>query len=143
MKPSQALLSLLEQHARLRDLAGAALSAAARRLAADGPTSAFHQSIVDLRRALAEHNVCEEAFLSPMLHADTTMGAARVKRMMEEHVAEHAAFRAAIQGDDLEVARGLPDLVEELEAHMQAEERTFLSPAVLRDAAQGPRGNGP
>ncbi len=136
MKPSQALLSLLQQHARLRDLASAALSAAARRLAGDRPSSEFHQSIVDLRRALAEHNVCEEAFLDPLLRADKTVGAARVRRMMEEHIAEHAAFSAALEGDDLEVARGISDLVEELDAHMQAEERTFLSPAVLRDDAE-------
>ena len=106
---------------------------AAHLLAGGTRTAAFHQALVDLRGALLEHNVCEEAFLQPLLAAEPAAGAARVKRMMEEHVAEHAAFVGALEGDELEVARRIPDLIEELEAHMQAEERTFLNLAVLRD----------
>jgi len=68
MKPNEALIELLQQHARLRDPAGMALDLAARLLAGE-PARGFHQAVSDLRRALAEHNVCEEAFLGPLLRA--------------------------------------------------------------------------
>jgi hypothetical protein len=54
--------------------------------------------------------------------------------MLEEHVAEHAAFWDLLAGPASEVAARMDELLEELDAHMAAEERTFLSPLVL-DAA--------
>ena len=51
--------------------------------------------------------------------------------MLEEHAGEHVAFQAALTGTDHEVAAGMADLCEEVDAHMAAEERTFLSPGVL------------
>jgi hypothetical protein len=53
--------------------------------------------------------------------------------MMEEHRAEHAVIRAALTGTDRDVAHRVADLRELVEAHMAAEERTFLSRGVLRD----------
>ena len=46
-----------------------------------------------------------------------------------------AAMRGALAGEDLDVAPRVADLVEELIAHMDAEERTFLHPAVLHPHA--------
>ena len=51
--------------------------------------------------------------------------------MLEEHVAEHAAFRELLVGTAEDVAARMDDLVDELDAHMAAEERTFLNAAVL------------
>jgi hypothetical protein len=53
--------------------------------------------------------------------------------MLEEHVAEHAAFWELLSGTQAEVAERIGELAEELDAHMAAEERTFLSPVTLRD----------
>ena len=53
--------------------------------------------------------------------------------MLEEHVAEHSAFWDYLKGTRGEVADKISDLAEELDAHMAAEERTFLSPVTLRD----------
>ena len=51
--------------------------------------------------------------------------------MLEEHVAEHAAFWEMLTGSTVEVAARMDELIDELDAHMAAEERTFLSPLVL------------
>ncbi|MEO8702775.1 MAG: hypothetical protein ABI867_22210 [Kofleriaceae bacterium] len=53
--------------------------------------------------------------------------------MLEEHLAEHAAFWELLCGSRAEVAGRIEELAEELEAHMVAEERTFLSSATLRE----------
>jgi iron-sulfur cluster repair protein YtfE (RIC family) len=141
MTPSQTRDKLLQQHARLRELMSAAAKLAARLLAAGAVDAAatdealleFRGAVQDLRAAVAEHNETEEAILAPVLRAADAWGPLRVDRMIEEHAAEHAAFRAALAGDELDVAERMGDLAEELDAHMAAEERTFLSAAVLRD----------
>jgi hypothetical protein len=53
--------------------------------------------------------------------------------MFEEHAAEHASFREAMTGSALAIAARMAELAEDVDAHMAAEERTFLSPGVLRD----------
>jgi hypothetical protein len=53
--------------------------------------------------------------------------------MFEEHVAEHAAFWVLLSGTRAEVAARIEELADQLDAHMAAEERTFLAPATLRD----------
>ena len=58
-----------------------------------------------------------------------------IDRMLEEHVGEHAAFWEALAGSPDGVALRIDDLVDELDAHMAAEERTFLSPLVLHPEA--------
>ena len=71
--------------------------------------------------------------MGPLLHNSPDWGAVLIDRMLEEHVAEHSAFWERMSGSVHEVAARIDDLVEELESHMAAEERTFLSPAVLRE----------
>jgi iron-sulfur cluster repair protein YtfE (RIC family) len=85
-----------------------------------------------LRFDFAEHNATETALVRPLLHRSPTWGAVLVDRMFEEHVAEHAAFWAMLAGSAADVAEHMDDLVDELDAHMATEERTFLSPGVLR-----------
>jgi hypothetical protein len=58
---------------------------------------------------------------------------AALPRMREEHVAEHAAFWELLSGTPDDIAARIDDLVEEIDAHMLAEERTFLSPVTLQD----------
>jgi hypothetical protein len=61
------------------------------------------------------------------------VGSLLVDRMLEEHVAEHAAFWEILSGTRGEIADPIDDLADEIDAHMLAEERTFLSPVTLRD----------
>jgi iron-sulfur cluster repair protein YtfE (RIC family) len=133
MTPNETRQHLLRQHGWLRELLNEARALAAQLV--DGkPVEDPLAKIIDrLARTLAEHNAAEEAILEPILRDADAWGPVRVKRMFEEHTGEHAAFRAALVGDTPTVAARIADLAEELEAHMDAEERTFLSPAVLRD----------
>lgn len=142
MNPSEARQKLLQQHVRLRELVSEAGGLAARLLVvarelgdvvAGSVLLEFRQAIHGLQEAVAEHNACEEAVLEPVLRGADAWGPLRVERMFEEHKAEHAAFLNALSGDELDVAARFAELAEDLDAHMAAEERTFLSPAVLRD----------
>jgi iron-sulfur cluster repair protein YtfE (RIC family) len=93
----------------------------------------FREAVSALASTLARHNLHEEALLEPLLLLGDEMAPARVARMREEHAGEHAALRVALAEEDLAtLAAALPDLAEELRAHMEAEERTFLHPQVLR-----------
>jgi iron-sulfur cluster repair protein YtfE (RIC family) len=89
-------------------------------------------ALADLRLDFADHNQTETALVRPLLHDSPNWGALLVDRMLEEHVAEHAAFWKLLAGTAADVAAHMDELVDELDAHMAAEERTFLSPAVLR-----------
>jgi iron-sulfur cluster repair protein YtfE (RIC family) len=133
MEPSQARSLLLDQHNRLRRLLTEIQAVADRVLEGEGVTAELQERLGELRRAFAEHNTSEESLLEPILRLDFAWGPARIERMMEEHTAEHVSFREALAGPDLEVASRMRELIEDIDAHMAAEERTFLSPGVLRD----------
>lgn len=132
MMPSAARDALLAQHARLRVLFGEALALARRRETAGDGAAALEELLPRICRAFAEHNRYEESVLRPVLLARDDLGPARVDRMMEEHVEEHRAFVEQLAGA-LPSAFALADFIEEVEAHMAAEERVFLNVAVLRD----------
>ncbi|MCC6999440.1 MAG: hemerythrin domain-containing protein [Deltaproteobacteria bacterium] len=140
MLPSEAREELLSQHAELRrllslaaTLAGQVLADAAAGTPSPSDLPELHRLLARLQSALSDHNKSEESLLEPMLRDADAWGPQRVARMVEEHKGEHSAFRKALEGEDLDVAARLPELAEELEAHMLAEERTFLSAGVLRD----------
>lgn len=124
-------MTLLAQHDRLRaDLNRC--GALARRLRCGEPTQGeLDTALTQLRFDFAEHNATESALVGPLLHDSPGWGARLVERMVEEHVAEHTAFWELLAGSAAEIAERMDDLVDELDAHMAAEERTFLSLAVL------------
>jgi iron-sulfur cluster repair protein YtfE (RIC family) len=132
MTPSQAREKLLAQHGRLRaDLARCcALASGVRH---GEPVEALDAVLTQLRFDFVEHNATETAVVRPLLKDSPEWGAVLLDRMLEEHVAEHAAFWELLIGTAAEVATRMDDLAEELDAHMAAEERTFLSPLVLDD----------
>jgi iron-sulfur cluster repair protein YtfE (RIC family) len=132
MDPGKARSQLLREHEVLRALLSEALAIAAQLRGLEPVHAALERAVDALRRAFARHNQSEEALLAPILRVDPAWGPARIARMLEEHSAEHGAFRAMLDGTSLEVAARLPDLADDLDAHMAAEERTFLSPGVLR-----------
>ena len=86
-----------------------------------------------LRDELERHNQDETTIVVALLHGPAAWGTLLIDRMLEEHVAEHAAFWEYLTGTRTEVAAKIEDLAEEIDAHMAAEERTFLSPLTLRD----------
>lgn len=85
-----------------------------------------------LRDDFVDHNTTETALVGPLLHGLVNRGPLLVDRMLEEHVAEHKELWVKLAGTAGDVATRIDDVIEELEAHMAAEERTFLSPLVLR-----------
>lgn len=132
MNPSEARTHILREHDRLRELLAAAEDAAKRLLSGKGKVAAFRDLLAQLRTTLAEHNAHEEALLAPILSSADATGPMRVRRMAEEHAAEHATLLAHLAGPDSEVAHRMSEVAEDLLAHMEAEERTFLHPRVLR-----------
>ncbi len=89
-------------------------------------------ALTQLRTEFEAHNSTESELVGQLLHGLVGRGPLLLDRMLEEHLAEHAEFWDKLSGTAREVASRIDDLVEELEAHMAAEERTFLSPLVLR-----------
>ena len=132
MNPSKVREVLLMQHERLRGLFGEALGLARRREAGGEVAGALEELLREVGRAFEEHNRYEESVLRPMFVAQD-WGWARVERMLEEHAEEHRVMITQLAGEAARSADALADLVEEVEAHMAAEERVFLNVAVLRD----------
>lgn len=124
-------MKLLAQHQRLRDLLGQARALGRRFQGGPAAARALAHCLVALRGAFEEHNQLELSLLEPLLRDDQAWGPARIARMREEHGAEHAVIAETLAGGVVEVVARLDDFAEEMEAHMDAEERTFLSPAVL------------
>ncbi len=123
--------TLVAQHDKIRaHLNGCSLLA---RLLLEGePVRVELDAALDrLRADFAVHNATETELVRPLLHDSPNWGAVLIDRMLEEHVAEHAAFWEMLAGSTVEVAARMDELIDELDAHMAAEERTFLSPAVL------------
>ena len=86
-----------------------------------------------LREEFAMHNEAESAVIRHLLRGPSAWSSLLIDRMLEEHVAEHATFWELLSGTRSEVADRIEDLADELDAHMAAEERTFLAPITLRD----------
>ena len=126
MQPSEARSVLLDQHRYLRELL-ARCQAAGR-----SDPHALRAAIDALRVAFAEHNDTEQAWLHPLLQR-ATIGERRIARMVEEHAAEHVVLATLLASAHHATAERIDEIVEELEAHMAAEERTFLSVSVLKD----------
>jgi iron-sulfur cluster repair protein YtfE (RIC family) len=126
---------LLQQHERIRTHM-AACSVLARRFR-DGESVAgeLDEALDQVRADFLEHNVTENELVGPLLRGSSRWGEALIDRMLEEHLAEHAAFWELLTGSAAAVVHRIDDLVDELDAHMAAEERTFLSPLVLDPVA--------
>ena len=125
---------LLEQHEGLRTRTGRCAQLSAHLLRGEPVALQLAAELVRLREAFLDHNDVESRLLEPYLAASDAWGPLRVDRMLEEHAAEHAAFRERLDGTTEEIAARFADFAEDLDAHMAAEERTFLSPKVLADA---------
>jgi hypothetical protein len=134
MENQAARRTLLAQHEQIRGHLAACSSLAARVRSGEPARAELDAELARLRGVFNDHNALETELVRPLLKGRPHWGAALVDRMLEEHVAEHAAFWELLVGSVDEVAGMMDDLVDELDAHMAAEERTFLSPQVLGDA---------
>jgi iron-sulfur cluster repair protein YtfE (RIC family) len=128
--------TLLVQHQRIREDVAACRRLSERLRAGEPVAVEFDLALGQLRFDFDEHNRTETGLLLPLLlHTSGgrgTRGTLLAERMLEEHAAEHTAFWRRIEAPQHEIAANIDDLIEELEAHMAAEERTFLSPLILR-----------
>jgi iron-sulfur cluster repair protein YtfE (RIC family) len=124
---------LLAQHDRLREQMHACTRMA--RLFRVGLATARELDLVldALREEFALHNEAETLVIQKLLHGPAAWGSLLIDRMFEEHIAEHSAFWELLTGTPADMATRIDDLAEELDAHMAAEERTFLAPVTLRD----------
>lgn len=127
---------LLAQHDKLRSLLREAQEMSAGLASGTHSRAELERAFIQLRERFMAHNSFEQSVLEPMLLASSDgMAPARVQRMIEEHTAEHAAIESFFARPLDDMIRELPDLVEDVDAHMAAEERTILSRAVLTDPA--------
>jgi iron-sulfur cluster repair protein YtfE (RIC family) len=133
MNATEARTTLLAQHEQLRFLLETCTWLARQQRAGEPVAAELDQALAELRDEFADHNRTETAVIGELLQGPAAWSVQMVDRMLEEHVAEHAAFWELLSGTRDEVAERIGELSEELDAHMLAEERTFLSPMTLRD----------
>jgi iron-sulfur cluster repair protein YtfE (RIC family) len=126
-------LLLLAQHDRLRQHTETCVRLAKLYECGEARAADLDRALEMLREEFAAHNMAETRVIGDLLHGPAAWGALLIDRMLEEHVAEHAAFWELLSGTRAEIAPRIGELADELEAHMAAEERTFLAPATLRD----------
>jgi hypothetical protein len=128
---------LVEDHDRLRELIVAVRMAGAEVLDDRARVEPLVAAVEKLHRAFVEHNRVEEWFLVPILKKIDAWGPQRLEQMIVEHHREHAAmitaFTTGPAPDAHTLARDMLALVDHLTAHMDEEERTFLSRDLLRD----------
>ncbi len=133
MTANEARTTLLAQHEQLRLLLDTCTRLARQQRAGEPVTAELDEALAELRDKFADHNQMETAVIADLLQGPAPWSSLLIDRMLEEHVAEHAAFWELLSGTQAEVAERIGELADELDAHMAAEERTFLSPMTLRD----------
>lgn len=133
MNAETSRLLLLTQHEQLRDRLETCTRLAKLYRVGQPVGSELDLALEGLREDFAAHNDFESKTISRLLHGPAAWSSLLIDRMLEEHVAEHAAFWEILSGNRAEMVERIDDLADELDAHMAAEERTFLAPATLRD----------
>lgn len=94
-----------------------------------GPTQLVRE-VSRLRLAFEGHNAFEERLLRPLLREKDPFAAARIDRMIEDHISEHRTMQLRLGNKE---TNDLRDVIETLRAHLDAEERYLLTPQVLRE----------
>jgi hypothetical protein len=128
--PGRALVELAAQHSALRDMMDRCDELIAEVDAGRCGPLQLAREVARLRLAFESHNAFEEKLLRPLLRQTDPFAAARIERMIEDHVNEHRAVHVRLGSKDTDDLR---DVIETLRAHLEAEERYLLSPRVLHD----------
>jgi len=137
--PSQALAELQTQHDTLRGMMDRCDELADGLDAGQGNPIQLTREVARLRLAFEAHNAFEEQLLRPVLLEADAFADVRIDRMIEDHVSEHRTMRARLSSNE---TRALRDVIESLRAHLEAEERYFMSARVLRDDLVSVEGTG-
>jgi hypothetical protein len=132
--PSAVRRAFLDDHVRLRRSLRELEQLAERAIV----NARFAPDVVEAARsfcvALDAHNDAEEGQLEDLLRTGDAWGSIRLENMLLEHLEEHRELREALTAPDaLSLSRAIPQFAEDLRAHMDHEEKTFLSAEVLRD----------
>ena len=130
LTPQGALDELWAQHAALRERIDRCADLADQVDVGLADPGQLLGEIARLRAAFDAHNQFEEQLLRPLLLDVDWMGAVRVSRMVEDHVQEHRAMRAGL---GTAATSELRSVLADLRAHLESEERYFLSRKILRD----------
>jgi hypothetical protein len=128
--PGRALAELAAQHHALRGMMDRCEELADELDAGRTGPIQLTREVARLRLAFDAHNRFEEQLLRPALLAADAFGEVRVERMIEEHVGEHRAMRDELGSN---ATADLRAVIASLRAHLEAEERYFLSAKILRD----------
>jgi len=128
--PGRALAELAAQHAALRGMMDRCEELADELDAGRMSPLQLTREVARLRLAFDSHNQFEEQLLRPVLLGTDSFGEVRVERMFEEHVGEHRAIRVRLGSSATAELRAV---ITNLRAHLDAEERYFLTAKVLRD----------
>jgi NADPH-dependent ferric siderophore reductase len=128
--PTTALKELMAQHAKLREMMERCEALADEADANGDPSIQLTREVAKLRLAFDAHNQFEEQLLRPVLLAQDAFGEVRIAQMVDQHVGEHRVIRSRLHSW---VTGELREVIENLRAHLEAEERYFLSARVLRD----------
>jgi hypothetical protein len=130
MTPKRALDELIQQHATIRTMIEACELLADQLDRGDGSATELMREVAKLRLAFDSHNRFEEELLRPLLREVDAFGEVRVQQMVDDHVDEHRLMRERLATG---ITGELRATLASLRAHLDAEERYFLSARVLRD----------
>ena len=128
MTPRQALQELLGQHSELRRIMDVCELLADQLDAGQIESADLEREVVRLRVTFDGHNEFEEKFLRPILREVDVFGEIRLDQMVADHVREHRLTRGHLESS---VTAELRLTLQGLRAHLETEERHFLSATVL------------
>lgn len=142
LKPSEVRARVLRDHDELRARLGELATAVQH---ADEPRSPWREGIAALSRRLKEHVALEDDILAPVLSRTDFWGPDRLARLrgdyerhrveLEGLVSRWEALPGARRGRAAaaELAREVRRIAFDLDADMDAEERSLLHPSLLAD----------
>jgi len=133
MDANHARSLLITQHQAIRTRLATCLEIAKRLRTDDADETELELELERMRAAVYEHNLSETELIRPLLAHAQRWGDQLIGRMIEEHLGEHVAMWTVLEQPARTVAFELEELADDLDAHMAAEERTFLAPNVLRE----------
>lgn len=140
MDRTELLRLLLDQHRQLRGILAAVDAEAdiVSRTGTPGSCANLRSLLSEMRRKLVLHTALERDAMVPLLEGMFAWGRERLERLRTEHEAEHLALERSLELTvstvaPVALAAAARELVAELLAHMDLEERDFLNRTVLND----------